>query len=136
MKTILVIDAQGGGLGKELISELRLNFKEIEIIAVGTNSLATNNMLKAGASHAATGENAVIVCAKKADIILGPVGIVITDAMYGEITSKMAQAICQSPALKILLPFNSCETMIAGIKEVTTKELIKDAIEKIKNLTS
>ena len=90
---ILIIDAQGGGIGKQLIIEINKNFKDAHITAVGTNSVATTNMLKAGAKNAATGENAVVVGCRKADIIIGPVGIVIADSMYGEITPKMAVAV-------------------------------------------
>ncbi len=86
---ILVIDAQGGGIGKAAVSSLKSAFPNAEIVAVGTNTVATSAMLKAGADHAATGENSVIVCSKDADFIVGPVGIVIADAMYGEITPKL-----------------------------------------------
>ena len=88
---ILVIDGQGGQLGGQLIKSLKLNFKEIYITAVGTNATATATMLKAGANQAATGENPVVVACRKADVIIGPVGIVIADALYGEITPKMAR---------------------------------------------
>ena len=89
---ILVIDAQGGGIGKQIVSALKKRYPEQYITAVGTNSLATSAMLKAGADVAATGENPVIVCSRKADVIVGPVGIVIADALLGEITAAMATA--------------------------------------------
>lgn len=103
---ILIVDAQGGGFGKQLVSAIKRDFPQIEVTAVGTNSAATGAMLKAGADHAATGENAVIVGCRTADIIAGPIGIVIADALYGEITPAMALAIAQSKAKRILIPSN------------------------------
>ena len=93
---VLVIDGQGGGLGRQLVSALAAACPEAELTAVGTNSLAANAMLKAGASRAATGENAVVVNCRRADVIVGPIGIVIADALLGEITPAMAAAVCQS----------------------------------------
>ena len=95
---VLVIDGQGGGLGRQLVSALAAACPEAELTAVGTNSLAANAMLKAGASRAATGENAVVVNCRRADVIVGPIGIVIADALLGEITPAMAAAVCQSGA--------------------------------------
>lgn len=134
MKNILIIDAQGGGLGKQLISTIKQNVNNIEIMAVGTNSVATSNMLKAGADHAATGENSIVVCSKKADIIVGPIGIVITDSLYGEITKAMAVAIGQSNATKVLIPFNSCDNIIVGIKDSNMTSLVNEAVLKIKQI--
>lgn len=96
MKTILIIDGQGGMLGKQMVEAVKRLQADGEIIAVGTNSIATANMLKAGADRGATGENAVIVAARSADIIVGPIGIVIADSLLGEITPKMAVALGQS----------------------------------------
>lgn len=132
MKKVLVIDAQGGGIGKQLISELKKADLNIEIIAVGTNSIATEQMLKAGADHAATGENPVLVNSRSADYILGPIGIVIADSMYGEITPKMACAIGQSTASKILIPINHCDNYIVGVPVNNVKSLIGEAVEKLK----
>lgn len=132
MKKLLIIDAQGGGLGKQLILAIKAEFPEQEIIAVGTNSAATTNMLKAGANFAATGENAVIVNSKKADIILGPIGIVIADSMLGEITPKMAIAVCQSPAERILIPFNHCDNILIGISDWNTGKFISETINALK----
>ena len=101
--TILVIDAQGGGIGRQLVLSIKQALPDAEILAVGTNAAATAAMLKAGASSAATGENAVVVCARKADMIIGPVGIVIADSMLGEITPKMALAVAQSRAKRVLI---------------------------------
>lgn len=134
MKKILIIDAQGGGIGRQLVTEIKKSELNVEITAVGTNSAATEQMLKAGADHVATGVNPVIVNSRKADIIVGPVGIVIADAMYGEISPEMACAVGQSNAVKILIPINHCDNYIAGFEDTNIKLLIKDAIEKLKKL--
>ena len=131
---ILVIDGQGGQLGGQLIKSLKLNFKEIYITAVGTNATATATMLKAGANQVATGENPVVVACRKADVIIGPVGIVIADALYGEITPKMAVAVGQSDAVRILLPVNKCTNLIAGVSDVNMTTIIDDVISKVKDL--
>lgn len=132
MFQVLVIDAQGGGIGKQLVSSLKKNMPDICVIAVGTNSIATSAMLKAGADHAATGENSVVVCARTADIIVGPIGIVIADAMYGEITPVMASAVTQSHAKRILIPFNTCDNYIAGVGEYSTGRLIEEAVKMVR----
>ena len=131
---ILIIDAQGGGFGKQLVCAIKREFPEISITAVGTNSVATGAMLKAGADHGATGENAVIVGARKADVIAGPIGIVIADSLYGEITPKMALAVAQSDAKRILIPFNHCDNIIAGISDLSVGRLIQSAVEEIKKI--
>ena len=128
---ILVIDGQGGQLGGQIIKSIKSCIEEVDITAVGTNATATATMLKAGASHAATGENPVIVACRKADVIIGPIGIVIADAMYGEITPNMAVAIGQADATRILLPINKCDNLIAGIPEVATTAIIEDVIQKV-----
>ena len=133
-KTVMIVDAQGGGLGKQLISRIRRENLDAEILAVGTNSSASAAMLKAGADRAATGENAVVVCAKKADYIVGPAGIVIADSMLGEITPKIAQAIGQSSAVRILIPFNNCDNYIAGTDGIPTGDLINDAVAHLKQV--
>ena len=130
---ILIIDAQGGGIGKQLIIEINKNFKNANITAVGTNSVATTNMLKAGATNAATGENAVVVGCRKADIIIGPVGIVIADSMYGEITPKMAVAVGQSNAKKLLIPMNHCNNIIVGVENKRMNEFISETINELKS---
>ena len=112
---VLVIDGQGGGLGKQLVAALSTQCPEIRLTAVGTNSLAANAMRKAGAPRAATGENAVAVNCRSADIIVGPIGIVIADALLGEITPAMATAVCQSHATRVLIPVNHCENYIVGV---------------------
>ena len=128
---ILVIDGQGGQLGSQIVKELLAKFSDISITAVGTNAVATASMLKAGASKAATGENPVIVACRKADIIIGPIGIVIADSLMGEVTPAMAVAVGQSDAARILIPVNKCENMVAGISNLPTSVLIQDAISKI-----
>ena len=128
---ILVIDAQGGGLGKQLIAALRKNFPDMDITAVGTNTMATAVMLKAGATHAATGENAVVVGCRKADIVIGPLAIVIADSMFGEITPAMALAVAQSNAKRILIPFNHCDNIVVGIGDYNMTALIQEAIDEV-----
>ena len=128
---ILVIDAQGGGLGKQIVSALKERFDNITITAVGTNTAATSAMLKAGADHAATGENAVVVGCRSADIIAGPVGIAIADSLFGEITPKMASAVGQSRAKRILIPINQCDNIIVGINDINATRLITAVVDKI-----
>ena len=132
---ILVIDAQGGGIGKQIVSALKKHYPEQYITAVGTNSLATSAMLKAGADAAATGENSVIVCSRKADVIIGPVGIVIADALLGEITAAMAAAVGQSPAKRILVPVNHCDNYIVGVTDLSMAKLIEGVVEKVGSYT-
>jgi hypothetical protein len=129
---LLVIDAQGGGFGKQLVTAIKREFPDVEITAVGTNSVATGAMLKAGADHGATGENAVVVGARKADIIAGPIGIVIADSLYGEITPKMALAVAQSNTKRILIPFNHCDNIIVGVADLSVGKLIQSAVEEIR----
>ena len=128
---ILVIDGQGGQLGSQIVKELLAKFSDIQITAVGTNAVATASMMKAGASKSATGENPVIVACRKADIIIGPIGIVIADALMGEVTPAMAVAVGQSDAARILIPMNKCENMVAGVSNLSTSVLIQDAISKV-----
>ena len=130
--TILVIDAQGGGLGRQLILEIKKRFAQAEVLAVGTNAAATAAMLKSGADAAATGENAVAVACRRADYIIGPVGIVIADAMLGEITPTMARAVAQANARRILIPFSNCFNYIAGVSDFSTGRLVDDALKELK----
>ena len=129
---ILIIDAQGGGFGKQLVTAVKREFPEVEITAVGTNSVATGAMLKAGADHGATGENAVIVGARKADIIAGPIGIVIADSLYGEVTPAMALAVAQSRAKRILIPSNHCYNILEGESDLSVGKLMQSAVEEIR----
>ena len=128
---ILVIDGQGGGMGRGIVGEVRKRFPQATIRAVGTNSVATGAMRKAGADISATGENAVAVGARSADYILGPIGIVIADALYGEITQTMALAISQSRAKRILIPVNHCDNLVAGVKQLPMGQLIQEAVALI-----
>lgn len=132
---ILVIDAQGGGIGKQIVSALKKNYPEHYITAVGTNSLATSAMLKAGADAAATGENPVIVCSRQADVIIGPIGIVIADSLLGEITADMAAAIGRSPARRILIPVNHCDNFIVGVMDLSMSKLIEGVVAEVGRLT-
>ncbi len=130
---ILVVDAQGGGIGKQLVSAIKEAIPNADITAVGTNSAATAAMKKAGADRAATGENAVVVNSKKADVIAGPIGIVIADALLGEITAAMANAIATSGAKRILIPVSHCDNIVAGTGDMNISRLIKSAVEELKN---
>ena len=131
---VLVIDGQGGGLGRQLVAAIAAACPEAELTAVGTNSLAANAMLKAGAARAATGENAVVVNCRRADVIVGPIGIVIADALLGEITPAMAAAVCQSGAKRVLVPINHCENYVVGVPEQPVSQLVSAAAQKVKAL--
>lgn len=133
--TIAVIDGQGGGVGKALIERLRQTFEQqLEIIALGSNSLATSQMLKAGADEGATGENAVVVNAARVDVIMGAVGVISADAMMGEITPAMARAVGGSPAAKILVPLNRCNLRVVGLKDMSFAGYIDEAVEELRAL--
>ena len=131
--TILVIDGQGGRLGQKLVESLIEAVPEAEVIAVGTNTVATGSMLKAGAARAATGENAVVVCSRTADVIVGPLGIVLADALMGEISPAMAAAVASSPAYRVLVPMNLCDTYVAGASQ-SYGAVINDAVAHVKAL--
>jgi len=131
---LLIIDGQGGQLGAQLIKAISSRFSDIKIMAVGTNATATASMLKAGAKQAATGENPVIVACRKTDVIIGPIGIVIADAMYGEVTERMAVAVGRADATRILIPINKCENLVAGVKDVSMSAMIEDTLAKLAKL--
>lgn len=134
---IAVIDGQGGGIGKIIIERLKKTTNaNITIIALGTNSMATSNMLKAGAKEGATGENAIIYNSSRVDVIIGPIGIIIANSMLGELTPKMARAITESPSVKILIPFNKCNVYITGIREDTISAHIEEAVQKLISLST
>ena len=126
---ILVIDAQGGGVGRQLVAAIKKAFPEDTVTAVGANSMASSAMLKAGADLAATGENAVVVNCARADVIVAPIGAVIADAMLGEITPAMARAAGQSRAKRILLPIGHCDNVVAGVRELSMSQLVQEAVE-------
>lgn len=131
---ILIVDGQGGGIGRQLVEAVKREFPQFVITAVGTNTIATQGMLKSGADHAATGENAVIVGCRTADVIIGPVGIVIADSLWGEITPAIATAIGQSRAVRILLPMNQCSNLIMGISDISVTALIRDTLAALHGL--
>lgn len=132
---IAVIDGMGGGLGVQLVTQLKsYRVASMEILALGTNALATSSMVKAGASRGATGENAIAVSVRKADIIVGPIGIVIADALMGEITSKIAAAVATADARKILVPVNQNHFEIAGLEDKPMAYWIKEAVESVVKL--
>ncbi len=131
---VLVIDGQGGGLGRQLVAAISAACPDAELTAVGTNSLAASAMLKAGAARAATGENAVLVNARRADVIVGPLGIVIADALLGEITPAMAAAVGQADAKRILIPVNHCDNYVVGIADVPVGTLVQSAAQKVRAL--
>ena len=131
---VLVIDGQGGGLGRQLVAAISAACPDAELTAVGTNSLAASAMLKAGAARAATGENAVLVNARRADVIVGPLGIVIADALLGEITPAMAAAVGQADAKRILIPVNHCDNYVVGIADIPVGTLVQSAAQKVRAL--
>ena len=128
---VLVIDGQGGRIGQQLIKAILSRYPEVELTAIGTNSLATSAMLKGGAAQGATGENALLVACRRADVILGPLGIVIADALLGEISPAMAVAVGQSPAKKILIPMNQCDNIVAGVEDLPVSKLLDSALEEL-----
>ncbi|BCB95154.1 hypothetical protein JZK55_00760 [Dissulfurispira thermophila] len=133
MRKIAVIDGQGGGIGSLIIKGLREEFGDnIEIIALGTNSTATSSMMKARANKGATGENAIIWNAGKVDIIIGPLSIVLSNGMLGELTQAMAEAIASSPAKKLLIPLNQEGVEVIGITKEPLPHLIEKLINRIK----
>ncbi len=128
---ILIIDGQGGKIGKLIILQLKKEIPNIEILAIGTNSIATSTMLKAGATLGATGENPIVVNAKDADVIVGPIGIVLANSLLGEITPAMAEAVGKSKGYKVLIPIDKCSTYVAGCDEYNLTQLIKLSVERI-----
>ena len=131
---ILIIDGQSGRLGAQIIEGLKkAGLSELHsLIAIGTNALATSAMINAGADQGATGENPVIVQCRTADIIAGPIGVTLADAMLGEVSPRMAAAVGQSAALRVLLPSDRCNTFIAGVAPgMTRRQLIDAAVERI-----
>ena len=131
---VLVIDGQGGRIGQQLIKAILARYPGVEITAIGTNSLATSAMLKGGASQGATGENALLVACRRADVILGPLGIVIADALMGEISPAMAVAVAQAGARRILIPLNQCDNLVAGVAELPVGKLLDSAVAELGKL--
>lgn len=133
---VLIIDGQGGRMGAQLVEGLKNAVPAACITAVGTNAIATSAMVKAGASQAATGENAVVVNSRRADVIAGPLGIVMADSLLGEITPAMAAAVAQSEAFKVLLPVNRCNHAVVGVQDLTMGQLIAQAVQRISQFCS
>ena len=130
MKTV-IIDGQGGKMGSVLISKILKKDPELELYAIGTNSMATSAMIKAGARYSATGENPVIVNSADADIILGPIGIINVNSYLGEISAPMVLAITSSKARKILIPYSKCNVYVAGVEDLNMDELMNEAVEEL-----
>lgn len=130
---VVVIDGQGGGIGRAIIDRIKKENLNVDLIALGTNSAATTNMLKGGADKGATGENAIAYNALKADVIMGVVAILMSNSMMGELSPKMAQSIGESDALKILIPIDKCNIKVAGTLENSLQESIEDAVNILKD---
>ncbi|MCM1542600.1 MAG: DUF3842 family protein [Blautia sp.] len=128
---IMIMDGQGGGVGKSLVEALRGAYPEAELIAVGTNAAATANMMKGGTALGATGENAVVYNSSRADVIVGPIGIVMANAMLGEITPRMAEAVASSEARILLLPMSRCNATVMGVESRKLSDYVKEAVEKV-----
>ena len=128
---ILVVDGQGGRIGQQLVRAILSQFPGAQVHGVGTNSMATAALIKAGAAQAATGENALKVACRTADVILGPAGIVIADALLGEISPAMAAAVGQSRAKKILVPMNQCDILVAGVEDLPVSRLLERAVDQL-----
>jgi len=129
---LMVVDGQGGGIGAALIKRLReeIGF-ELNIVALGTNPIATSNMMKAGANRGASGENAIVRTAPMAQLIVGPIAIVLANAMMGEVTPRMAEAICSSGGRKILIPLTQENVMIAGVQAEPLPHLVEQVVKMI-----
>ena len=134
MKKVVVIDGQGGRLGKLLIESILKENLTCDLYAVGTNSIATGAMLKAGALRGATGENPVLVSVRDADIVIGPIGIISADSLLGEVTPKIAVAVGQSPAVKLLIPVGHCNNLVIGVQDLSMNDLVKAAVERLKTM--
>ena len=135
---LLIIDGQSGRLGAQIIEGLRKAglSQPHTIVAVGTNALATSAMINAGADQGATGENPVAMQCRSADIIAGPIGITLADAMLGEVTPRMAISVGRSDAQRVLLPSDRCQTFVAGVSPMTRKQLVDAAVERILQILS
>ena len=130
MAKIVVIDGQGGRLGKMLIEEVRTRLPQAELLAIGTNAVAASAMQRAGAVHAATGENPVVRGVMDADVVLGPLGIVVAHAILGEVTPKIAEAVGGCRAKKFLVPMNSCGVVVAGVQELGLAAHVRLAVDQ------
>ena len=134
-KSIAVVDGQGGGIGSAMIKSLRETFaEEVEVIALGTNAMATGAMLKAGANKGASGENAIVQTVKKVDVIIGTTAIVLADSMMGELTPKIAEAIASSAATKCLVPLKMPEVEIIGAPKEPLPHLVDQLMKRIQEI--
>lgn len=131
---IVVIDGQGGRLGCLIVEAIKKEKVKADVYAIGTNSIATSAMLRAGADFGATGENPVIVACRDAEVIVGPIGIISADSLLGEITPAMALSVGQSNAVKLLLPVSHCNNRVVGVQNLTMAEMVKDAVNQINEL--
>ena len=131
---IVVIDGQGGRLGQLICEAVSKETIECDLLAIGTNSIATSAMIKAGAKQGATGENPVVVACRDADVIIGPIGIVVADSLLGEITSTMAVAVGQSKAIKLLLPVSHCNNRVVGVHSLSLSEMVAQTIADLKEV--
>lgn len=128
---IMVMDGQGGGVGRSLVEGIHAKYPEAELIAVGTNAAATSNMMRGGASIGATGENAVIYNSRHVNVIVGPIGIVVANAMMGEITPKMAEAVSSGGARVLLVPMGRCHVRVMGVEDRKLGEYIREAVDSL-----
>lgn len=128
---ITVIDGQGGGLGRQIVSAIKGKFPSSYVLAIGTNANATQAMHKAGADAAATGENPVLVACRDTDVIIGPIGIVIADSLLGEVTPQMATAVGQSKAKRLLIPVNICNNTVVGVPDLSISVMIDSVLRHL-----
>ncbi len=133
---VVVIDGQGGKLGKLIIEKIIERNVSCDIYGIGTNTMATSAMLKGGAQFGATGENAVIVACRDADVVMGPIGIISADSLLGEITPNMAVAVGQSKAVKLLLPVSNCNNQVIGVQQLTMTDMAEKAAVKLEELAN
>ena len=131
---IVVIDGQSGRMGRLFIERAKNAGLTCPLLAVGTNSLATAAMLKAGADQGATGENAILVACRRADVIVGPIGILSADSLMGEVSPAIAVAVGQSGAKKLLLPVNQCSNLVVGVRDMTLSQLMDEAVSMLRGL--
>lgn len=129
---VVVVDGQGGGIGKNIIQAIKEHISDITVIGVGTNSIATTNLKKGGADIIATGENAVIYNVMHADVVIGPIGIAFANSMYGEITPQIARAVSESEAMKYLIPISKCTAHVVGVEPKSIPQYIEDLISILK----
>lgn len=133
---IAVIDGQGGGIGRSIVEKIKAGVPNVEILALGTNSAATGQMLKAGADEGATGENAIVHNMNYVDVIVGVIGILNANSMMGELSPRMACAIGESRAFKVLLPVNRCNIHVVSVEEATLNVHIENAVVAIREFVT